>query len=212
MEIAQLVLDYLKVLVWPAVVAIVLFMARKSLPTLLPDLAERLESFKAGGAEIKFRAAQQAALAAADQLSKAAEPATSGQSQIADLSPDLRRLTPRSSASKIFRNMRVTLYSQIKRVCNENRLPFIWKGEPTTEPPSGVLIAAPAWEDITNTMRSIAEASGVEGWERLADAVEEMAVFSAEELPHAIKSATASLLSQNAIRTAGELAAATKIA
>ncbi|MDT0550868.1 hypothetical protein, partial [Streptomyces lonegramiae] len=156
-----------------------------------------LESIKAGGAELKFSPAERAAQAAADQLAKATESATGEQSEIPDLSPELRRLTPRSSASKIFRNMRLTLYSQVKQVCNENGLPMILKGEQTLEPPSGILPDV-RWEDISETMRSIASASRVEGWERLADAVDEMAVFNAEDLPHGLKSATASLLSQNA--------------
>jgi Sec-independent protein translocase protein TatA len=151
MEIARLVLDYLKVFAWPLLVVIVLLVARKSLPTFLADLAHRLESIKAGGAELKFSPAQQAALAAADQLSKATESATGAQSQVSDLSPDLRRLTPRNSASKIFRNMRLTLYSQVKQVCTENRLPVTWKGEPTQEPPSGIRLDVPRWEDISDT-------------------------------------------------------------
>lgn len=207
MEIARLVLDYLKVLAWPLLGVVVLVITRRSYPDFLAELGRRLESFRAGGAEFKFAPAEKAA----EQLSKATESVADEQSDNSDISPDLLRLTPRSSASKIFRNMRVTLYSQVKRVCTENRLPVIWKGEPTLEPPSGILLDAPSWEDIANTMRSIASASDVQGWEHLADAVREMAVFNTQDLPRAIKSATASLLSQNAIRTAGELAAATRV-
>jgi hypothetical protein len=190
MNIAQLILDYLKALQWPLVVIGALVILRKS----LPELIGRIESLKFGGSEFRFSAAGraiEAVVALPDERTTSEE-----QPSTEDLLPGVYRFTPRSSASKIFRNLRVSLYHGITQANAVYGLPLVEDGRVVLEPPKGLLRDAPRWGDLAAMLRNLGKNSGEKGWDQLAEAVEAMEPFSQQPLPPRIMSATAALLAQ----------------
>jgi hypothetical protein len=190
MNIAQLILDYLKALQWPLVVIGALVILRKS----LPELIGRMESLRFGGSEFKFSAAERAI----EAVGALPDGGTTSEEQPAtdDLLPGIYRFAPRSSASKIFRNLRVSLYHGITQANAVYGLPLIEDGRVVLGPPKGLLRDAPRWEDLGAMLRNLGKNSGEKGWDQLAEAVETMEPFSQQPLPPRIMSATAALLAQ----------------
>lgn len=208
MEIARLVLDYTQALIWPIVVIVILAVLRDKLPSLI----ERARSFKfPGGTEIQFDTIQaQAAGTAADKIAAATTQAASDQrgTPITSSDIDMPQLAYSSgySASKIFRNLRLSLLGVIEQVEIDYNLRPIKDGAVRSQRRTGVLIDPPRWDDLVASLRRLSYITDIEGWAELADAVVAMQVFASQPGPPALRSMIASLLSRSANATAQQLA------
>ena len=203
MEIARLVLEYVKALVWPVAAVTALVVLRRH----IPHLVARMESWriKAGAFEIEGTAR------AAEAVEKDFEAAQALAEPLGLALPDLelpeREFRPTTSGSKNLRALRANVMGLVEQVDDALGL------EHVPDPVAGnairlkgdtiVLDYSPDVVDMS--VRRLATATGNAGWRHLADGIRRLHDFVAQAMDPDLRARTTAILAQDAYDSARDL-------
>jgi hypothetical protein len=204
MDVARLVLEYLKALVWPVALVVALVVFRR----VLPDLLSRLRSVEALGAKAEFAerladVSGQLEDAAATSPPKGADDGQDGVVPPEDL------FSPRRSSTKNLRGLRFNLQAiveQGERAFGLEPLPEPTGTVGTIKATGQKLRFDVSLSVLEKALRRLAPVTGLDGWNSLADALLSLHAFAEQPLDRELKPSAVALLAQNTLTTARQLA------